>query len=56
MRTAHLDEIVRQKDPALKSAVEFLAKGDISSALDSLYKQGRVREIPDARDRVREIA
>jgi conjugative relaxase-like TrwC/TraI family protein len=56
MRTAHLDEIVRQKDPALKSAVEFLAKGDISSALDSLYKQGRVREIPDAEDRVREIA
>jgi conjugative relaxase-like TrwC/TraI family protein len=56
MRTAHLDEIVRQKDPALKSAVEFLAKGDISSALDSLYKKGRIREIPDAGDRVREIA
>ena len=56
MRTAHLDEIVRQKDPALKSAVEFLAKGDISAALDSLYKQGRVREIPDAGDRVGGIA
>jgi ATP-dependent exoDNAse (exonuclease V) alpha subunit len=27
MRTAKLDEIVRQKDPALKSAVELLAKG-----------------------------
>jgi len=25
MRTARLDEIVRQKDPALKSAVELLA-------------------------------
>jgi len=56
MRTAHLDEIVRQKDPALKSAVEALAKGDVSGALDSLYKQGRVREVPDAGERVREIA
>jgi ATP-dependent exoDNAse (exonuclease V) alpha subunit len=56
MRTSHLDEIVRQKDPALKSAVELLAKGDISSALESLYRQGRVREIPDAGDRAREIA
>src|SRR5579863_4863416 len=56
MRTAHLDEIVRQKDPALKSAVESLAKGDVSSALDSLHKQGRIREVPDAGERVREIA
>jgi conjugative relaxase-like TrwC/TraI family protein len=56
MRTAHLDEIVRQRDPALKSAVEFLAKGDVSGALDSLYKQGRIREVPDAGARVREIA
>jgi conjugative relaxase-like TrwC/TraI family protein len=55
MRTAHLDEIVRQKDPGL-SAVESLAKGDVSAALDSLHKQGRVREISDAGDRVREIA
>ena len=36
MRTAHLDEIVRQKDPALKSAVESLAKGDVS-ALSSRF-------------------
>ncbi len=56
MRTAHLDEIVRQKDPALKSAVESLAKGDISGALDSLQKQGRIREVSDASERVREIA
>jgi conjugative relaxase-like TrwC/TraI family protein len=56
MRTAYLDEIVRQKDPALKSAVESLAKGDVSGALDSLQKQGRIREVPDASERVREIA
>jgi ATP-dependent exoDNAse (exonuclease V) alpha subunit len=56
MRTAHLDEIVRQKDPALKSTVESLAKGDVSGALESLHKQGRIREISDAEDRIRTIA
>lgn len=56
MRTAHLDEIVRQKDPALKSAVEALAKGDVQDALESLHRQGRIREIPDASERVRAIA
>jgi conjugative relaxase-like TrwC/TraI family protein len=56
MRTAHLNEIVRQKDPALKSAVESLAKGDVSAALESLHSQGRIREISDAAERIREIA
>jgi conjugative relaxase-like TrwC/TraI family protein len=56
MRTAKLDEIVRQKDPALKSAVEQLAKGDVSAALESLQQQGRIREIPDAKERIRAIA
>jgi conjugative relaxase-like TrwC/TraI family protein len=56
MRTAKLDEIVRQKDPALKSAVEQLAKGDVSAALESLRRQGRIREIPDAQERIRAIA
>ena len=56
MRTATLDEIVRQKDPALKSAVEILANGDVSAALDALQQQGRVREIPDAGERIRAIA
>ncbi len=56
MRTAKLDEIVRQRDPALKSAVEQLAKGDIHGALESLQRQDRVREIPDAQERIRAIA
>jgi conjugative relaxase-like TrwC/TraI family protein len=56
MRTAKLDEIVRQKDPALKSAVELLARGQVSSALETLQQQGRVKEIPSAEDRVRAIA
>jgi conjugative relaxase-like TrwC/TraI family protein len=56
MRTATLDEIVRQKDPALKSAVELLATGQVSAALDILQQQGRVKEIPNAEERVRAIA
>jgi len=47
---------VRQKDPALKSAVESLAKGDVQGALESLHRQGRIREIPDAGERIRAIA
>jgi ATP-dependent exoDNAse (exonuclease V) alpha subunit len=56
MRTARLDEIVRQKDPALKSTVELLATGQVSAALDSLQQQGRVKEIPNREERVRAIA
>jgi Flp pilus assembly CpaF family ATPase len=56
MSTAKLDEIVRQKDPMLKSAVEMLAKGQVSAALESLHQQGRVKEVPSAEDRVRAIA
>jgi conjugative relaxase-like TrwC/TraI family protein len=56
MRTAKLDQIVRQRNPELKSAVEMLATGQISAALDALQKQGRVKEIPDAEDRIRAIA
>src|ERR1700688_2486821 len=56
MRTARFDEIVRQKDPALKSAVEMLATGQVSAALDALQQQGRVKEIPNAEERIRAIA
>jgi len=56
MRTAKLDEIVRQKDPMLKAAVEMLAKGQVSAALESLQQQGRVREIPSTEERIRAIA
>jgi ATP-dependent exoDNAse (exonuclease V) alpha subunit len=56
MRTAKLDEIVRQKDPELKSVVELLASGQVSTALESLQKQGRVKEIPNTEERIRTIA
>jgi hypothetical protein len=56
MRTAKLDEIVRQKDPVLKSTVELLATGQVSAALDALGQQGHVHEIPDREQRIRAIA
>ena len=56
MRTVKLDKIVRQKDPELKAAVEMLATGEVSAALDALQKQNRLREIPDTEERIRTIA
>ena len=56
MRTAKLDQIVRQKDPELKAAVEMLATGQVSAALDALQRQDRIREILDTEERIRAIA
>lgn len=56
MHTAKLDEIMRQKDPALKSAVELLATGQTAAALDFLQQHGRVKEIPEREERIRTIA
>lgn len=56
MRTAKLDEIVRQRDPSLKSAVELLAHGQTAKALVELRERGRVLEIPDREERIRTIA
>ena len=56
MQTARLDEIVRQKDPALKEAVEQLARGDVWEAVNNLDRQGRVHEIEDRQERLTAIA
>ena len=56
MRTAKLDEIIRQKDPALKSTVDLLATGEVSAALGALQQQGRIREIQNAEERICAIA
>ena len=56
MQTAHLDEIIRQRDPALKEVVEQLARGNVESAIDSLHAQGRVHEIADRQERMEAIA
>jgi ATP-dependent exoDNAse (exonuclease V) alpha subunit len=56
LRTARLDEIIRQKDPALKEVVEQLARGDVREAISNLNDQGRVHEIGDRSERIAEIA
>ena len=45
--TADLNEILRQRDPELKAAVELLAEGAVKPALDRLQAQGRIHQIPD---------
>ena len=56
MRTARLDTVVRQQDPALREAVEQLARGEVRPALDSLGKQGRIHEIADRKERITAMA
>ncbi|WP_233580886.1 MobF family relaxase [Acidipila sp. EB88] len=47
MRTARLDEIVRQRDPELKRAVEQLAQGQVVDSIHGLERQGSVHEVCD---------
>lgn len=56
IRTAHLDEIVRQRDPALKHAVEQFSRGEVREALADLYQQGRVHGIADHQERIAAVA
>jgi hypothetical protein len=56
MRTMRLEEIVRQKDPELKQAVEQLARGQVGAAIDSLDRQGRVHEVKGYDERIAAIA
>ena len=56
IQTARLDEIVRQKDPALKDVVEKLSRGQVSEAMKKLDADGRVHEISDRDDRIAVIA
>jgi ATP-dependent exoDNAse (exonuclease V) alpha subunit len=56
IRTAHLDEIVRQQDPGLKAVVERLSRGDAPGAVERLDHQGRVYEIGRRDERLSAIA
>jgi conjugative relaxase-like TrwC/TraI family protein len=56
MRTMRLEEIVRQKDPELKLAVEQLACGQVGAAINSLDRQGRVHEVKGHDERITGIA
>jgi conjugative relaxase-like TrwC/TraI family protein len=56
MQTAHLDKIMRQKDPELLKAVQHLATGETEKGIALLAEQGRITEIPNGQDRVAAIA
>jgi ATP-dependent exoDNAse (exonuclease V) alpha subunit len=52
MRTARMEDIQRQRDPALRAAVELAARGSTDASLDRI---SAVREIGDAGDRRAEL-
>lgn len=56
IQLARLDEIVRQRDSALKEAVEHLSQGHVREAMEKLDNQGRVHEIADRNERFKQIA
>lgn len=56
MKTARLEQIVRQKDPELLRAVEHLSRGEVAEGVSLLEQQGRVTEIADAKTRIAAIA
>src|SRR5271168_3400870 len=56
MHTARLHEVVRQKEPELKEAVEQLARGEVHAAVANLDQQGRVHEIVVREERLGAIA
>ena len=56
MRTAKLDQIMRQKDPGLLKAVEHFSKNETIQGVKLLKEQGRVTEIADPKARIQAIA
>jgi conjugative relaxase-like TrwC/TraI family protein len=56
MKTVQLDQIVRQKDPELLRAVEYLSRGEVATGVALLEQQGRVTEIADPQRRIAAIA
>ncbi len=56
MQTSQLDKIMRQKDPELLKAVQYLANNETESGIAMLAEQGRVTEIRNGYDRIAAIA
>ena len=56
MTVASLTAIRRQRDPALREAVELAAAGKLAESVAALAQQSRIHEIPQATDRYRAIA
>ncbi len=56
MRTAQLDQIMRQKDASLLKAVEHLSNNETAIGVELLQQQGRIRQIEDPHERIATIA
>jgi len=56
MKTAQLDQIMRQKDPELRKAVEHLSNNETAIGVEMLSRQGRITEIVDPQERIAAIA
>ena len=56
MQTSQLDRIMRQKDPELLKAVQYLANNETVKGVAMLAEQGRVTEIPNGLERIATIA
>ena len=56
MQTSRLETIMRQKDPELLRAVQYLATNETEKGIALLAQQGRVTELASAADRVTAIA
>jgi conjugative relaxase-like TrwC/TraI family protein len=56
MQTSKLDTIMRQKDPELLRAVQYLATNETEKGIALLSQQGRVTELVSATERIAAIA
>lgn len=56
MKTSKLDEIVRQKNPELRAAIEDFAQGNTKAGLQKLAEQGRIEEMSHRGKRFAAIA
>jgi conjugative relaxase-like TrwC/TraI family protein len=56
MQTSKLDTIMRQKDPELLRAVQYLATNETQKGIALLSQQGRVTELAGAPERIAAIA
>ena len=56
MRTAQLDQIMRQKDPGLLKAVEHFSRNESQTGTSLLQSQGRITEISNPQERIAAIA
>ena len=56
MRSAQLEQIIRQKDSGLLKAVEHLSRLETKIGVEMLQHQGRITEIADPQQRIEAIA